>query len=77
MLFLQFIIAVICLHLSAAFSSKIEIPRQLMSMEKFKLLVPILIVNVVGLTFNTLCLRGVDASFFQVRPDRGSLSIPG
>ncbi|KAG8944507.1 hypothetical protein FRC04_001729 [Tulasnella sp. 424] len=66
MLFLQFIIAVICLHLSAVFSSKIEIPRQLLSMEKFKQLVPILIVNVVGLTFNTLCLRGVDASFFQI-----------
>ncbi|KIO27050.1 hypothetical protein M407DRAFT_233786 [Tulasnella calospora MUT 4182] len=66
MLLIQFIIAVICLHLSAIFSSKIEIPRQLMSLEKFKQLAPILIVNVVGLTFNTLCLRGVDASFFQI-----------
>ncbi|KAG8933616.1 hypothetical protein FRC01_007967 [Tulasnella sp. 417] len=66
MLLLQFIIAVICLHLSAMFSSKIEIPRQLLSIEKSKQLAPILIVNVVGLTFNTLCLRGVDASFFQI-----------
>ncbi|KAG9048949.1 hypothetical protein FS837_011592 [Tulasnella sp. UAMH 9824] len=66
MLLLQFIIAVVCLHLSATFSSKIEIPRQLLSIEKFKQLAPILIVNVVGLTFNTLCLRGVDASFFQI-----------
>ncbi|KAG9019269.1 hypothetical protein FRB90_004538 [Tulasnella sp. 427] len=66
MLFLQFIIAVFCLHVSAMFSSKIEIPRQLLSIEKFKQLAPILVVNVVGLTFNTLCLRGVDASFFQI-----------
>lgn len=66
MLLIQFLIAIICLHISAYLTPKIEIPRKLLSFEKFKQLVPILFTNVVGLTFNTLCLRGVDASFFQV-----------
>lgn len=66
MLWIQFILAVICLHVSALFTPKIELPKAMLTMSQLKQLAPILIVNVVGLTFNTLCLRGVDASFFQV-----------
>lgn len=33
-----------------------------------KKLAPVITVNIVGLVFNTLCLRAVDASFFQVGP---------
>ena len=76
MLLIQFLIAVICLHLSALLTPKIEIPRGLMSIEKIKQLSPILISNVLGLTFNTLCLRGVDASFFQVRNLRPLCPLP-
>lgn len=67
MLLIQFLIAIICLHLSAFLTPRIEIPRKMLSMDRFKQLIPILLTNVIGLTFNTLCLRGVDASFFQVR----------
>lgn len=31
-----------------------------------KKLVPVVSVNIIGLVFNTLCLRDVEASFFQV-----------
>jgi solute carrier family 35 (GDP-fucose transporter), member C1 len=63
-LFNQMIVAVILLHLSAAFSSRIEIPR--LDLSVAKKLIPVVLVNIVGLIFNTLCLRGVEASFFQV-----------
>ncbi|KAG8881989.1 hypothetical protein FRB97_008857 [Tulasnella sp. 331] len=66
MLLIQFLIAIFCLHLSALLTPRIEIPRKMLSIEKFKQLIPILLTNVIGLTFNTLCLRGVDASFFQI-----------
>ena len=64
-LMLQLLIAVALLHLSALFSSKIEIPK--FDKEVAKKLVPVVLVNIVGLVFNTLCLRDVEASFFQVR----------
>ncbi|KAA1467977.1 hypothetical protein DENSPDRAFT_927006 [Dentipellis sp. KUC8613] len=63
-LFIQLIIAVILLHTSALFSSKIEIPRY--DLHTVKKLVPVVLVNIIGLVFNTLCLRDVEASFFQI-----------
>lgn len=63
-LLVQLLIAVVLLHVAALLSPKIEIPtidRQV----AIKLL-PVVSVNIIGLVFNTLCLRGVEASFFQV-----------
>ena len=64
-LFIQLAIAVFLLHGAALLSPKVEIPR--LDVQSAKKLTPLILVNVVGLVFNTLCLRGVDASFFQVR----------
>lgn len=63
-LFAQLVIAVILLHVSALFTSKVEIPR--LDIHAAKKLAPVVTVNIVGLVFNTLCLRDVEASFFQV-----------
>ena len=61
----QLILAVVLLHASALMSSKVEIPR--MDLKTAKKMTPVTLVNVIGLIFNILCLRGVEASFFQVR----------
>ncbi|KAH8110632.1 hypothetical protein DFH11DRAFT_1513995 [Phellopilus nigrolimitatus] len=63
-LFIQLVIAVALLHLSAAVSSKIDIPR--LELATAKKLTPVVLVNIIGLVFNTLCLRDVEASFFQI-----------
>ena len=63
-LFLQLIIAVVFLHISALFSSRIEIPQW--DLYTAKKLLPVVTINIVGLVFNTLCLREVEATFFQV-----------
>ncbi len=64
-LLIQLLIAVALLHVSAAITTKVKIPKP--SVEVAKKLAPLVTVNIVGLVFNTLCLRDVDASFFQVR----------
>lgn len=38
-----------------------------MELATAKKLAPVVLVNIIGLVFNTLCLRDVEASFFQVR----------
>ncbi|KAF9469853.1 hypothetical protein BDZ94DRAFT_1151798 [Collybia nuda] len=63
-LLVQLLIAVVLLHLSAAFSQKIEMPK--FDVHVAKKLIPVVLVNIVGLVFNTLCLRDVEASFFQI-----------
>ncbi|KAI0279876.1 hypothetical protein BC826DRAFT_925445, partial [Russula brevipes] len=63
-LFLQLIIAVILLHVSALFSSRIEIPQW--DWHTVRKLVPVVTINIVGLVFNTPCLREVEATFFQI-----------
>ncbi|THV07509.1 hypothetical protein K435DRAFT_833396 [Dendrothele bispora CBS 962.96] len=63
-LFIQLSIAVILLHVSSMASQRIEIPKFDMSVAKK--LTPVILVNVIGLVFNTLCLRDVEASFFQI-----------
>jgi len=52
------------LHVTAFLSPKIEIPT--IDREVAIKLMPVVSVNIIGLVFNTLCLRGVEASFFQV-----------
>jgi solute carrier family 35 (GDP-fucose transporter), member C1 len=63
-LLFQLLIAVLLLHLSAAISKKIQIPK--LDLQVAKSLFPVVSVNIIGLVFNTLCLRDVDASFFQI-----------
>ncbi|KAF8167603.1 hypothetical protein B0H34DRAFT_792312 [Crassisporium funariophilum] len=63
-LFFQLVIAVILLYASAAMSQRIQIPK--FDLEIAKKLVPVVSVNIIGLVFNTLCLRDVEASFFQI-----------
>ena len=62
-LLIQLSLAVILLHGAAVLTTKVEIPK--LELKTAKKLAPVTIVNVVGLVFNLLCLRGVDASFFQ------------
>lgn len=65
-LLLQMLIAVALLHMSAAvWSNSIKIPAW--NTDSARKLVPVVAVNIIGLVFNTLCLRDVEASFFQVR----------
>ncbi|KAI6153892.1 hypothetical protein BKA82DRAFT_4095087 [Pisolithus tinctorius] len=63
-LLLQLIIAVVLLHASAAITSRVELPK--LELQTARKLVPVVSVNIIGLVFNTLCLRGVEASFFQI-----------
>lgn len=62
-LLIQLSLAVVLLHGVAVMTTKVEIPK--LELKTAKKLAPVTIVNVVGLVFNLLCLRGVDASFFQ------------
>ncbi|KAK0481728.1 hypothetical protein IW261DRAFT_1472160 [Armillaria novae-zelandiae] len=56
-LFIQLLIAVALLHITALASTKIQLP---------KLDLIVVSINIIGLVFNTLCLRDVEASFFQI-----------
>ena len=60
----QLVLAVILLHGAAFITPKVEIPQ--LKLETAKKLAPVTFVNVTGLGFNILCLRGVEASYFQV-----------
>ncbi len=63
-LLIQLVLAVILLHIASFLSPKVEIPQ--LTCQTAKKLTPVTLVNVIGLVFNILCLRGVEASFFQV-----------
>lgn len=66
-LLVQLVIAVVLLHISAVvWRDKVQLPKRILDLEKIKKLAPVITVNVVGLIFNTLCLRGVEAAFFQI-----------
>ncbi|THH02590.1 hypothetical protein EW026_g308 [Hermanssonia centrifuga] len=60
----QLVLAVVLLHASALLFPRIEIPR--LEFSSAKKMIPVTLVNVMGLVFNILCLRGVEASFFQI-----------
>ena len=59
----QLLVAVVLLHLGGMFRL-LSIPK--LDFGKCKALAPLIAVNVIGLSFNTLCLKYVDASFYQV-----------
>ncbi|KAG9118289.1 hypothetical protein FRC07_007264 [Ceratobasidium sp. 392] len=63
-LFNQMLIAVALLHLSAVLSPRVKLPSW--DYATAKGLVPVVSVNAIGLVWNTLCLRAVDASYFQI-----------
>jgi GDP-fucose transporter C1 len=72
-LFIQLFIAVILLHLTSFISStrlgglmmgKVELPA--FDVQVIRKLIPFAFVGIVALIFNTLCLKDVDASFFQI-----------
>ncbi|KAF4623416.1 hypothetical protein D9613_002248 [Agrocybe pediades] len=63
-LLIQLLIAVVLLHASSMVYKTIRIPK--FDAEVAKKLVPVVSVNIIGLVFNTLCLRDVEASFFQI-----------
>jgi GDP-fucose transporter C1 len=63
-LLLQLLIAVLLLHVAAVFITRVEIPK--LEFGTAKKLTPVVLVNIIGLIFNTLCLRDVEASFFQI-----------
>ncbi|XP_006454109.1 hypothetical protein AGABI2DRAFT_189416 [Agaricus bisporus var. bisporus H97] len=63
-LFIQLIVAVALLHISATIFPRIEIPA--LDLKVALKLIPVVAVNIIGLVFNILCLRGVEASFFQI-----------
>ena len=50
--------------MAALFIARVEIPK--IELETARKLTPVVLVNIIGLVFNTLCLRDVEASFFQV-----------
>lgn len=63
-LFNQLVIAVILLHGASLLTTKVQIPK--LELHTARKLAPVVSVNIIGLVFNTLCLRGVEASFFQI-----------
>ncbi|KAL0951546.1 hypothetical protein HGRIS_008229 [Hohenbuehelia grisea] len=63
-LLIQLLIAVVLLHATALITKRVEIPKY--DYNTAKSLVPVVLVNIIGLVFNTLCLRDVEASFFQI-----------
>ncbi|OCH94685.1 hypothetical protein OBBRIDRAFT_74443 [Obba rivulosa] len=63
-LLIQLVLAVVLLHAAALVTPKVEIPK--LDLKTAKKLAPVTFVNVVGLVFNILCLRGVEASYFQI-----------
>ncbi|KZT60372.1 hypothetical protein CALCODRAFT_465467 [Calocera cornea HHB12733] len=63
-IFNQLVLAVVLLHVSALFTKRIDLPQ--LSLKTARDLFPVVFVNIVGLAFNTLCLRDVEASFFQI-----------
>lgn len=63
-LFNQLVIAVILLHGASFMTTKVQIPK--LDAHTARKLTPVVTVNIFGLIFNTLCLRGVEASFFQI-----------
>jgi len=63
-LFNQLVIAVILLHGASLVTDKVQIPK--LEAHTARKLTPVVSVNIIGLVLNTLCLRGVEASFFQI-----------
>jgi GDP-fucose transporter C1 len=63
-LLIQVVLAVVLLQVSAFFSKRVELPK--VDIDTAKKLLPVILVNGIGLIFNTLCLREVEATFYQI-----------
>jgi GDP-fucose transporter C1 len=63
-LLIQVVIAAMLLHVTAFFSRRVELP--MVDKDTAKKLIPVIFVNAIGLISNTLCLREVEATFYQV-----------
>jgi len=64
-LLLQLVMAVLLLHVFAfAMPRHIQLPR--LDLATMRKLTPVITVSLCGLVFNTLCLRAVEAAYFQV-----------
>ncbi|KAJ3022800.1 UNVERIFIED_CONTAM: hypothetical protein HDU68_008940 [Siphonaria sp. JEL0065] len=62
-LWVQILVAVILLYASSLFGI-FKLP--LLSLKTITSMLPLILINITGLTLNTLCLQYVDASFYQV-----------
>jgi GDP-fucose transporter C1 len=60
----QSLITVLLLHITSPFSRHIQIPS--LDLVTAKKLAPLIIVDAAGFTFNALCLRDVEAAFYQI-----------
>lgn len=69
---LQSITTVLLLQLSSVFTDKVQIPT--IELQTAQKLAPLLCVDVAGFIFNALCLRDVEAAFFQVGLHHSSLT---
>jgi solute carrier family 35 (GDP-fucose transporter), member C1 len=63
-MFFQSITTVCLLHITALFSHHIQVPS--LDIVTAKNLSPLIIVDAAGFAFNALCLRDVEAAFYQV-----------
>jgi hypothetical protein len=61
---LQCLSTVGLLTLTSKLTDKVQVPQ--IEMRTAKQLAPLFLIDVVGFVFNTLCLRDVEATFFQV-----------
>jgi GDP-fucose transporter C1 len=64
---LQCLSTVGLLTLTSKFTDKVQVPQ--IEMRTAKQLAPLFVIDVAGFVFNTLCLRDVEATFFQVSQD--------
>lgn len=63
-MFFQSVITVLLLHLTSLFTASVTLPK--LELSTARKLAPLIIVDAAGFTFNALCLRDVEAAFFQV-----------
>jgi solute carrier family 35 (GDP-fucose transporter), member C1 len=63
-MFFQSMTTVFLLHLTSLFSHHIQLPH--LDVVTAKRLAPLIIVDAAGFTFNALCLRDVEAAFYQI-----------
>jgi len=63
-MFFQSVMTVLLLNLTALFTSHVKIPT--FDMATAKKLTPVILVDAAGFIFNALCLRDVEAAFYQI-----------
>jgi GDP-fucose transporter C1 len=63
-MFFQSMITVLLLHITSLFSSHIQLPS--LDLTTANKLAPLIIIDAAGFTFNALCLRDVEAAFYQI-----------